>query len=366
MEISRNFFSENLFAGNYSENYKNAVIKYASNLSSKGLPIIFSTKHLSLLIGISYVDLKRIIGKRDIMYHFYQISKKNGGKREISVPHAQLKFIQKWIKTRILDRLDFPENAHGYIKKKSILTNALNHTGNEAILNIDLKKFFDSISEFRVYHLFKTLGYHTNLSVDLAKLCTSQISDAYFNTFTDDEKELFESFYDNSIGVLPQGACTSPAISNLICNRLDRRFSAYAKNNAINYSRYSDDITFSGDLDNLPSFNLIKKIVEEEKFHVNMDKVKLRTNGQRRQVTGLIVDNSVRVPKAFKKTIYRHLYFCEKFSPKVHFDYLSKKNKVEKGYQKEWLFGKIRFVYSIEPTVGIKMMKQFSKLQWDL
>lgn len=366
MEISRNYFSENLIKGNYSKEYVSEILLYTSKLSNSKLPVIYSTKHLSLLIGIEYIELKRIIGKRNSMYHFYQISKKNGGKREISVPHKQLKYIQNWIKKNILDKLEQDDNAHAYIKNKSILTNANSHLNSETILNIDLKKFFDSITEYRIFHLFKHLGYHSNLAVDLAKLCTSPISERYFDTFSEADKILFQNIYNNKIGTLPQGAPTSPSLSNLVCLRLDKRFYNYCYKNEVIYTRYSDDITFSGNKNNFPSLSLIEKIITQEKFFINENKVKYFNKGQKQMVTGLLIDKKIRVPKKFKKEIYRHLFFCKKFSPRIHFKYLSEKNGIEKGFQKDWLFGKIRYVYSIEPTEGVKMLKLFKEIKWEM
>jgi len=367
MEGSRNVFSEKLLDGIHSQEYINEILNYTNKLSSNHLPVIYSTKHLSLLLGIDYVDLKRIITNRHKMYHFYQIKKKNGGNREISVPHKKLKYIQNWIKSNILDQIVVEDNlySHAYTKNKSIYTNALPHVNSEVVLNIDLKKFFDSITEDRVWSFFKYIGYHSNLAVDLAKLCTNPISFRYFETFQEDEKEIFHHVFENRVGVLPQGASTSPSISNHICNRLDKRFHTYSLKNNIVYTRYSDDMTFSGNKSDIPRLAFINKIINEEKFYINENKVKYLPKGQRQIVTGLLVDDKVKVPKRFKKEIYRHLHFCIKFSPKVHFEYLAKRNGVEKGFQKEWLLGKIRYVYSIEQSEGVKMFKMFEKIKWE-
>jgi RNA-directed DNA polymerase len=367
MEDSRNFFPEELLDGSHSNEYVNEIVTYANNLRKKNLPLIYSTKHLSLLVGIEYIDLKRLITNRIKKYHFYQIRKKKGGFREISVPHKDLKFIQNWIKVNIFDKVEIPANnySHAYLKNKSIYTNALPHSNSEIVLNIDLKKFFDSITETRVYSLFKYLGFSTNLSVDLAKICTCPISNRYFETFEENEMDLFQNIFDNHIGVLPQGACTSPSISNLICTRIDKRFFAYSLKNNIKYTRYSDDITFSGNKNNLPNLSLIKKIISEENFFINYNKISYKVKGQRQMVTGLVVNESVKVPKKFKREIYRHLHFCIKFTPAIHFKFLADKENVSiKGFQKEWLLGKIRYVYSIEQKEGIKMFKLYEKIKW--
>lgn len=367
MEDSRNFFPDELLDNSHSPEYVDEIVNYTNNLRKKNLPIIYSTKHLALLIGIDYIELKRLITNRLKKYHFYQIRKKKGGYREISVPHKDLKFIQNWIKFNILDKIELPDNnySHAYLKNKSIYTNALPHTDSDIVLNIDLKKFFDSITEVRVYSLFKYLGYANNLAVDLAKICTCPISHRYFETFDNDEVQIFQDVFENNIGVLPQGASTSPSISNLICSRIDKRFYSYALKNNIKYTRYSDDITFSGNKNNLPNLSLVIKIITEENFFLNYSKISYRVKGQRQMVTGLVVNEGVKVPKKFKREIYRHLHFCIKLTPAVHFKFLADKENIPlKGFQKEWLLGKIRYVYSIEQKEGIKMFKLYDKIKW--
>ena len=110
---------------------------------------------------------------------------------------------------------------------------------------------------------------------------------------------------------LIQGAPTSPGISNVICKKLDNRLSKLANKHGANYSRYADDITFSGDENNLPNLGIIKKIIATEGFNINWKKVGKYKTGQKQMVTGLLIDNKVRIPNKFKKDIYRHLHFCK-------------------------------------------------------
>ena len=134
--------------------------------------------------------------------------KKNGGVRIINIPSADLKYIQRWILKYILNNIHVSEHANGFVKSKSILTNAQNHVNSECIVNIDLKDFFPSIEFEQVFKIFKYYGYTKELSYTLAKLCTFQ-------------------------GVLPQGSPASPAITNIICLKLDKRLSSLGeKNNA--------------------------------------------------------------------------------------------------------------------------------------
>jgi len=365
MEFSRNTYKE--FAKNdlHSQLFVDTTLEYALNLTDNGLPVIFSTKHFSVILGLEFKTLKGIIGMRNNLYHFYQINKKRGGKRQIAVPHKKLKHIQQWIKINILDKIKYSEYANAYIKERSILTNALNHINSEIILNIDLTKFFETINENRIYAIFKRLGYHTNLAVDFAKICTCLIPPTYFKTFNTLERSLFKNIFEKKIAVLPQGAPTSPALSNLVCENLDKRLNGLAMVQNVNFSRYADDLTFSGKKNDIPRLSIIKKIIQQENFYINWKKVKRYKSGQRQMVTGLLVnDNKVRIPKKFKKEIYRHLHFCSKYGAKQHFDYLKNYHGIDKGFQKEWLFGKICYVKAIEPEEASKMIGIFNKIEW--
>jgi len=354
----------------HSDEFIEETLAYAEVLEKQNLPVIFSTKHLSLLIGIEYAKVEYLIFTREKHYQYYEIKKKRGGKRPISSPHRTLKLVQKWINENILANIEVHKSAFGFCANKSILNNAKVHIGQDFILNIDLLKFFDTIIENRVYGIFKALGYHNNLSVDLAKLCTvckKESIDDYFELFIrKGNKKLNNTFKDKS--TLPQGAPTSPSLSNFIARRLDIRLSGYALKNNLKYSRYADDITFSWNEDSNLKKSTIFKIIKEEGFFVNWKKIKFYgKSSNKRIVTGLMVSNEVKIPKKFKKEIERHLFFCEKYGVKSHLEYLIKKypNK-NLGYFREWMEGKIRFIYMIEPIEGAKLFEKYNNIDWGI
>jgi len=183
-----------------------------------------------------------------------------------------------------------------------------------------------------------------------------------FDNLNDKEKEFFADYNKFKEAVLVQGASTSPMLSNIACLKLDNRLNKLSIKSGVNYSRYADDITFSGKADSLPSLNLLKKIIENEKFVINWGKVGIYKKGQKQQVTGLLVNGSVRIPNKFKHDIFRHLFFCKKFGPANHFNKIAP----DKSYRKEWLMGKILFVNSIEPNVAKLMFQQFKMIDWEI
>ncbi len=347
---------------NHSNEFIDVTVKYADNLASKNLPVIYSLKHFSLLINIEFEKLVRIIDTRHFLYKFYQIKKKNNkGFRQIVVPYSNLRYIQNYIKTEILDKIPINEHATGFVKGKSIYNNAKIHVNQQEIMNIDLFKFFDSITEEKVYKVFRSIGYTKNLAWDFAKLTTVNLPETYLNTFKYDELELYRKIVKVNESVLPQGAPTSPALSNLVTRRLDKRLSNLAIKFSVNYSRYADDITFSGIYDNVPSFNMVSKIINDEGFRINWRKAKISKKGRLQLVTGLTVSNDLHVHRKFKKEVKKHIYGCLNFGVENHLNHI-KKNDTR--FYKEWLLGKIYFIYSIEPEYAKKLLNDYNKIIW--
>ncbi len=364
MSFSRNSYIKEAKSLNHSPEFIEETLEYAQNLIDQNLPVIFSTKHLSLMLSIDYTDLVNIILEREHHYKYYQIRKRRGGVRQISSPYADLKLIQRWINDMILSNVPLAESAKGFIPKKSIKDNALPHSGKKVILNVDLLKYFDSITEHRVYGIFKRLGYHKNLAVDLAKLTTVEMKYDYFKSFSDKEQKIFSNLYYRKVAVLPQGAPTSPTLSNIASKELDEKLFNLSQESGSSYSRYADDMTFSSDDESdLPSVNEIVGIIKEEKLFVNWNKVKKYKKGQRQLVTGLTISDGVHIPKKFKKEIRRHLHFCIKYDPESH---MKRLGKSELGYYREWLLGKIYYIKSIEPELGNKLIWEFNKINWSL
>lgn len=362
MNFPRNLYIELAKEENHSPDFIKDTLDYVDNLSSKDLPVIFSLMHFAKLLNIDFIELQSIIRNRNNHYSYYLIKKRKGGYRRIIAPHSNIKRIQNWIKNNILDRIEVHPLATGFVKGKSILNNANFHKDKSVILNVDLENFFETITEKRVYGIFKSLGYCKNLSVEFAKICTAKISNFRFDGLNEIEQDYFKDMLNLKEAVLVQGAPTSPSLSNLICRRLDSRLSNLAIKLGVNYSRYADDMTFSGEQDKLPNIKLLNEIIKDEDFKINWKKVGKYKKGQKQLVTGLLIDKKIRVPKKFKKEIYRHLHFCEKYGAHSHFQRVSP----NKGYRKEWLLGKIMYINSIEPEEAKKMFKIAKRINWEI
>ncbi len=274
--------------------------------------------------------------------HFY-ISKKSGGQRTISAPTKALKNIQTTL-NYILSCVYKPQMpVHGFLKNRSVVTNAKHHTEKNYVYNIDLKNFFPSIHKARIEKRlqlppFNLSDERSDVATIISRLTTQKVIE-YTDSLTGkkellllDNKKLIElpgnkkilenikNSNDDSyraFAVLPQGAPTSPIVSNLICDRLDRRLMGLAKRFKLKYTRYADDITFSS-MHNVyqddSEFILeMKKIITDQSFEINPKKTRLQKRGYRQEVTGVIVNDKTNVNKRYIKQLRAMLYSIEKF-----------------------------------------------------
>ncbi|KAA8480060.1 RNA-directed DNA polymerase [Arcticibacter tournemirensis] len=338
-----------------------AYVKY---LTARQLPVIYSLAHLAISMGMNIDMMVRLAesNRRDY-YKRFKLQKRAGGFRTIQSPDNPLRYIQRWILANILNKIPSHPACLGFDPTTSILKNATVHVNQKAILKIDLLRFFDSINEKRVYGIFKSIGFHPNLSVSLAKLCTIVHGKNFFSEFREHEVEIRDRIISDSTGILPQGGPTSPKLANLVARRLDSRLQGLCEKNGLKYSRYADDLTLSGDKDILERVRkTVYKIIRDEGFFPNLSKTRLLLRGQKFMVTGLDISNEKpRVSRKKKKEIEHHLYHCQKGVQR----HIQKAKITQRNY-KDWLLGSICFVHGIEPSVGKLYFSEFAKIEWPL
>ncbi len=345
--------------------------EYSRNLNQKSpdinklkqfnLPVIQTWKELASFLGIPEATLKRLTYHREVvkydLYHEFEIPKKTGGKRKISAPIKILKTVQRTILDKILYNLQPSESAHGFTKDRSILTNANCHLYSAVVINFDLKDFFPSIKFGRVFRLFRYFGYSGEVATLLALLCTTcdrlnvKIGDKHF-------------LVANSVRNLPQGAPTSPMISNLIAYRLDKRLKRFAMIHGVNYSRYADDITISIPKSNISpeAMNekigkikgMLKRVIVSEGFMYNTKKIHILRIKSRMEVTGLLVNEpKAHIPKSYLKTVRAILYNINKNGFKAE----AKSDDIKHFICS--IYGKIMFIQSIMPDKAKKHLDQW-------
>lgn len=281
-----------------------------------GLPDIADAKALADGIGIPLSELRFLTFSRKVSsvshYQRFRIPKKTGGERLISAPMPRLKRAQYWVLDNILARVGLHEAAHGFVPERSILTNARNHVGKDVVVNLDLKDFFPTLTYARVKGMFRSLGYAEKAAILLALLCTEAMVD---EVHLDGERH----FVGDGRRLLPQGAPTSPAITNVICRYLDRRLDGLANELGFTYSRYADDLTFSGSGEAVRKIGTLLKavqsIVTAEGFTVHPDKTRIMRRSGHQEVTGLTVNERVAVPRPLLRRYRAVLQQVEKHGP---------------------------------------------------
>lgn len=244
-------------------------------------------------------------------YKQFYISKKSGGWRKITAPrNPSFKAILHYT-NEIFKAVYTPsDHAMGFAEGRSVATNAAMHQGQNYVFNIDLKDFFPSIDQARVWKRLQLqpICIKKPMANILAGLCAMKQKDDAGNV----------SY------VLPQGAPTSPIISNMVCDTLDRRLAGLARRFGLNYSRYADDITFSS-MHNVyqtgSEFRLeMERIIASQGFRINEAKTRLQKIGARQEVTGIIVSEKLNVPRNYVRNLRNILYIWQKHGYSIAHD----------------------------------------------
>lgn len=302
----------------FSQEEVDVCLRYAKSLILSDLPAIFDISHFCLLVGYSPAYVLGAANRSEKYYRYYNIPKKSGGEREIAEPLPSLKEIQYWILENILNKVPVHPAAKAFKKRSSIIDNARFHRKQDYVLTVDIENFFPSISPNRIYSVFHNIGYSIQISSVLTDLCCLKEA-------------------------LPQGAPTSPVLSNLVCRSLDQRLLAFAKNNSLRYSRYADDITFSGKIIGADLIYYLYRVLSEHGFKVNQKKTRLLRRHQRQQVTGIVVNEKIQVPRELRRQLRQYAYYIEKYGFDEHASWLDDNH----SHYREHLLGKAGFVRSL-------------------
>ncbi len=282
-------------------------------LQKHKLPVFETTADLATAMEMTVGQLRFLAFDRQTStvshYVRFKIAKKTGGDRLISAPLPKMKAAQHWILDRILEKVPMHAAAHGFRRGRSIVTNATPHVGTDVVVNLDLQDFFPSISYRRVKGVFQSLGYSESIATILGLICTEA---------TTQEIELDGRTYFVATGDrhLPQGAPTSPAITNLLCRRLDKRLANMADSQGFSYTRYADDLTFSATGDATSQLcNILKhteNIVAHEGLTIHPNKTRVLRKSQQQEVTGIVVNEKLTIDRATLKKFRATLHHIEK------------------------------------------------------
>lgn len=290
------------------------------------------------------------------------------GRRYLLAPKSSLKQAQRWVLRNVLDPLETGPCAHGFVRGRSIVTHARHHIGRDVIVRIDVQDFFHAFSLRRVRGFLRTTGYDESVVRILALLCTAPVRQMMGKLSREagvPEREALDAMRSGprkgAHPILPQGAPTSPALANLICRRLDRRMAGLARAFGATYTRYADDLTFSGGKDlrrDLRSFlKCTTRILEEEGLKPAQPKLQVRRRGNRQQICGLVVNERLNVPATERRLLRAILHNCVRSGP-------STQNSAQVDDLRAHLRGRIEFVRAANPQQGERLLEQFARVDW--
>ena len=290
-------------------------------------------------------------------YHFRWVKKRLGGWRLIESPKSLLKETQSKILKGLLDKVPVHSSANGFVKGRSIVTNARPHVGQELLIKFDLANFYTTVSFARVVAIFRSLGYSREVSIWLGLLTTSAVPGNL--GFQEQGPYAIVPYLRRH---LPQGAPTSPALANLSAFGLDVRLSGLAKSFGVTYTRYADDLTFSGPHELTYALRvfipLVEQIVRQERFSTNGAKRRVLRSHQRQTVTGVIVNQKLNVSRLEFDRLKAILTNSARHGPSTQ-----NRQQVEDFYLH--LQGRIAHVTMLNPERGEKLLELFRTIDWN-
>ena len=334
---------------------------------SNDLVDLDSVEALARGLGVDAPTLRWMCFHRDVVttphYKLWTIPKRDGSRRTIMAPKFELKRAQRWLLRNVVEKLPVHGAAHGFLRARSIATNAAIHAGADVVVKIDVKDFFPTISFRRVKGLFRKGGLPENVATLCALLATESPRDiVQFRGKT--------LYVANGARACPQGAPTSPAITNAICLRLDRRLSGLARTLNFGYSRYADDLAFSWrnpEDEEAPSrapapvgtlLRGVATILEAEGFRVHRKKTAVRRGGSSQRITGLVVNKSTlpdvppaRVPRDVIRRLRAAIHNRERGKPG------------KEGESLHQLKGMAAFIHMVDAKKGRAFLDRIAALE---
>ncbi len=328
----------------------------------KNIPPLENSVDIAYWLGISLNQLSWLTDtwRRDSNalarfnhYHYSLVAKRHGGMRLIESPKRLLKQIQRQINLKILSHIPVHDAAHGFCQQRSCVTHARNHSGKKYLLLFDITHCFHSIHWLAVYRVFIKSGYSESVANTLACLCTHQFNSNKSILYKLDpgQCERIKTRH------LPQGAPTSPALSNIILYQLDKRLSGLADSLQLKFSRYADDLAFSGNRhrDWLFLESLIASICMEEGFALNHRKTRILKSHQRQKLTGIVVNKTPNIDRRYYDKLKATLFNCLRFG-------MDSQNREQHDNFQAHLLGRINYVSALNHRKGEKLRSIFNQI----
>ncbi|MDQ2759798.1 MAG: reverse transcriptase family protein [Actinomycetota bacterium] len=340
------------------------------------VPEIASVGALATFLGVSDGELawfadaraleRRVEDERLRHYRYGFLRRPGRPARVIERPKRRLKDIQRRILHEILDLIPAHEATHGFTRGRSVRSHASEHTGQFVVIRLDLEDFFASIAASRVYGTFRTAGYPESVAHSLTALTTNVVPSGLWMSLprpADSRQIDAHHRLGRRLATphLPQGAPTSPALANLAAFRLDRRLSGLVASLEVSYTRYADDLTFSGPARLVRAANTLRRavaeIAREENFAVNDQKSMLATRAGRQRVCGVVVNERLNVPRYEYDILKAILHNSRVHGP-------ASQNREAVPDFRAHLLGRLSWIESLNPKRGKKLRRQFASIAW--
>ncbi len=304
-----------------------------------------------------FADLKGLLYKSKSAplgyYHYRVLGKPSGAIRLIEAPKQRLKALQRLILVRILDKITPHSAAHGFVKGRSVKTFIAPHVGQHVVLKMDLQDFFPSITGPRLQTIFRTIGYPESVADLLGGICTNAVSRRVW--------QLQEARLLYTRPHLPQGAPTSPALANVCAYRVDCRLTGLARAAGAEYTRYADDLAFSGGEEferGVERFSThVAAILLEEGFAVNHRKTRIMRQGVRQRLAGLVANERPNIARVDFDRLKATLHNCIRQGPQTQ-------NRMAHPRFRAHLEGRIGWVESVNPLKGRRLRTIFDQIAW--
>lgn len=317
--FAQEYVQLDLFDNFGAEDRETIVRQYIETICANKATPVLDTQHFSKMVGFAEQFLFAVSASPAHFYREYKIKKKSGGIRTLNEPLPTLKAVQKFIVDDILKNVDPHKAAKAYRKNHTLRGNAIIHRRRPFLLKIDIKDFFSSIDEHAIYSLFHGIGYTKQVARLLTGLCT----------------------LNNG---LPQGAPTSPLLSNLVLREFDDVVFNHCVEKGIFYTRYADDMAFSAATDDLKSLiPFIRSQLKKYRLEINTRKTSFAGTGARKYVTGIVINERLNILRDDRKKLRQEMYYIRKFGLNGH---LRATENTSSNYI-DRLLGRLNFAYFV-------------------
>lgn len=351
------------------------VVATASQARPAGgpLPAIDTVADLAVLLGLSLGELEWFADTKNwnrrapagALHHYRYEWRARPGRtpRLIEVPEQRLRRAQRALLECVIGMIPLNDAAHGFVPGRSAVTGATLHTGREIVVSLDLTTFFARVRASRVYGVLRQAGFAESVAHVIAGLCTNSVPPRVIAAMPDggSAEERFALRHALADRHLPQGAPSSPTLANLAIRRLDSRLSGWATSVGATYTRYADDLAFSGDreLARRPDAFIrgVERIVHEEGHSVNPQKTRVRRSGVRQSITGIVVNEHTNISRREYDQLKAILHNCAAHGPESQ-------NRDHHNDFGAHLLGRIAWVSTVNPLKGRSLRQKFALIDW--